>query len=100
MLKCNNKQIKEAYKQYLKSNYYELYQCYNNYSYFKEKAIEYCKELQYKYNGFNLKIIGFNSMTFSVGFIGEIPDEKTGEIKEAFFYITKNYDRYIFTDEL
>lgn len=94
MTHCKTKQIKLAHQQYKKSNSWELFHCYDNYSYNKEKAMDYCKELMSKYDGFGLYIIGHNSMTFSVGFYGKIDGKK------AFFYITKNYDRYIYTDEL
>ncbi len=94
MIKCNTKQIKTNYKHYLQSSYYNLYDCYNQPSYYKIQALEYCKKLMKKYNGKSLKIIGYNSQTFSVGFVGEIDN------KEAFFYITRDYDRYIFIDDL
>lgn len=94
MKKCNSKQIKDAYKQYKHSCLYDLYHCYNNYSYAKQEAMNYCRQLEYKYNGYNLKIIGYNPMTFSVGFLGEIDNQK------AFFYITKSYDRYILLKNL
>jgi glutathione peroxidase-family protein len=71
-----------------------LYDCYGSFSYAKAQAFEYCKELKSKYNGRGLKIIGYNSNRFSAGFIGEI------ENREAFFYITADYDRYIFLDEI
>lgn len=103
MTHCKTKQIKSAYQEFLKSNMYELRHLYNNYSVHKENAFDYCQQLFHKYySDYNdtLRILGGNCMTFSVGFTGEIPDEKTGEIKKAFFYITKNYDRYILIDEL
>ena len=100
MTHAKTTQIKKAYEQYKKSNCWELFHCYDNYSRAKENAMQYCKDLMQKYNGYGLYMIGSNSMTFSVGFIGKIPDNKTGEIKEAFCYITKSYDRYIFIDEI
>ena len=100
MVRVNNKQIKQAYKQYAKSDLYSLEHCYNSFSYAKQQAWNYCKELENEYDGYNLKIIGYNSMQFSVGFVGEISDVITGELKKAFFYITKSYDRYILTEDL
>lgn len=89
MTKCTSKQIKNAYKQFLKSCNYSLYDCYGNFSRAKENAFKYCLNLVNKYNGIHYKIIGFNSMQFSFGFVGEIDGQK------AFFYITKDYDRFI-----
>ena len=100
MLHCKTKQIKASYKSYLNSNYYELYHCYDNYSYYKAIAFENCRDLMQRVNGYGLKIISFNSQCFTVGFIGEMVDEKTGAIEKAFFYITRDYDRFIFLDEI
>ena len=100
MTYTKNKNIKNAFVSYSKSTNYCLCDCYGNFSQAKENAMEYCKNLMQKLNGYGLKIIGFNSMTFSVGFIGEIPDNKTGEIKKVFCYITRDYDRYIFIEDL
>lgn len=94
MMHKNTKQLKNAYSDYLRSTYYQLSDCYINCSYEKHSAVNYILKLMYKYNGYGFKIIGFNSQTFSAGFIGEIDGKK------AFFYITKCYDRYIFIDEI
>lgn len=48
----------------------------------------------HEYNGKALKIIGYNTMTFSVGFLGTVDG------RAAFIYITKTYDRYIYIDEM
>ena len=94
MTHTTTKQIKNAYHNHEKSYYAELWHCYDRFSYNKEKAMEYCKKLMLKYNGQLGRIIGYNSQTFSYGFIGEING------KPAFFYITKDYDRYIYLDEV
>jgi hypothetical protein len=86
--------IKNAYEQHAKSYYTELYHCYDRFSYNKEKAMEYCKKLMQKYNGELGRIIGYNCMMFSFGFFGEYNG------KPAFFYITRDYDRFIYLDEL
>lgn len=84
-----NKQMQNAYKRYLTSRYYNnLYNCYNNPSYNKVRALEYCNELCNELNGYNLKIIGYNCTQFSVGFTFEQDD------KLCFGYITKDYDRF------
>lgn len=84
-----NKQMQQTYKHYLNSRYYNnLYNCYAKPSYHKIKALEYCNELCKKLNGYNLKIISYNCMKFSVGF-QFIQDDIL-----CFAYITKDYDRY------
>ncbi|MBQ8793937.1 MAG: hypothetical protein IJZ63_04240 [Clostridia bacterium] len=94
MTKTNSKIIKDAYRKYLDSSYYDLYDCYSSCSYAKREAMDYCKELANEYLGYNLKIIGFNTSTFSVGFIGQMDGKK------IFVYITKNLNRYCFIDTL
>ena len=86
--------LRNAYERYIQSNNYTLEQCYCNHSRAKQNAFDYCRELEYQNHGYNLKIIGFNSQTFSVGFIGEIGNKK------AFFYITRDYDRFILLEEI
>ena len=88
------KVIKNAYNAYLNSNDCTLFDCYKNASYYKQRAYDYCLSLVQKYNGQAWCITGYNSQVFSFGFIGEIDG------KAAFFYITRDYDRYIYLDEL
>lgn len=78
------------YSRYQRSNAAELYQVYGSYSRKKQAALDYCKELQLKYNGFNGKIIGFNSHFFSYGF--EFTDAGTGVL--CFAFITREHNRY------
>lgn len=98
MTHTTSKVIKTAYEQYKKSHLYTLNDCYQNASYNKQRAYNYCRELAHNHDSYivgePLKIIGYNSQTFSVGFVGIINGKK------AFFYITKSYDRYIYFDEL
>lgn len=94
MTHANTQTLRDAYHRYTKSHTYTLEQAYTNHSRAKQYAWDYCRELEHKYNGYNLKIIGFNSQTFSVGFIGKIGD------KDAFFYITRDYDRFILIEEI
>lgn len=83
-----NKQIENAMRMHKMSNAYSLSDCYNNYSYAKEKAYNYCKDLQAQYNGYNFMIISYNTMQFSAGFYYIDNDNK-----HHFVYITKSYDR-------
>ena len=46
----------------------DLAQCYKNFSQLKWQAYCYERDTQYVLNGFNFRIIGYNSMMFSVGF--------------------------------
>lgn len=89
-----NKQLKNVYRSYERSDYYTLNDLYKNASYYKQKAYNYCRDLYRQLNGFDFKIIGGNCMTFSVGF-KFYEDNKT-----YFAYITKDYDRQILLDEL
>lgn len=94
MTHTTTKVIKNAYNSYIKSNLCTLSDCYRNASYNKQCAYDYCLSLMLKYNGQAGCIIGYNCMVFSFGFIGEIYG------RQAFFYITRDYDRYIYLDEL
>ena len=87
MKQVNTKTVAEAYIRYLNSRTYTLNQCYTKHSYAKDMAFEYCIDLMRRYDGYGLKIIGYNQMTFSAGFIGIYDGD------ESFFYITVNYDR-------
>ena len=89
MKKANTKTLKNAYANYKQSSNYSLYDCYNSCSYAKEKAFNYCKELCEKYNGKDLKIISYNTFSFSCGFVGLVDNKK------VFVYITKDYNRYL-----
>ena len=89
MKKANTKTLKSAYARYQQSSNYTLRDCYENYSYAKERAFNYCKELCEKFNGNDLKIISYNTFGFSCGFVGLI------ENKKVFVYITKDYDRFL-----
>lgn len=82
-----NKQMQGAIYGHKRSNTYTLSDCYNSYSYAKEKAYNYCKNLQTQYNGYDFKIISYNTMQFTVGFYCDF------EGKTNFVYITKSYDK-------
>ena len=86
--------IKNAYQIFLKSDLFTLSQCYTTASTAKHRAFNYCLDLVMRYNATKYRILGYNCMMFSFGFVGEING------KPAFFYITKDYDRYIYLDEM
>lgn len=87
-IKKLGKQYLGAYNMYKQSNMYNLYDLYNNPSCYKHQAYNYCVNLMQKMNGHDLKILGGNSQTFSVGFLFE------NDGKECFAYITKDYNRF------
>ena len=82
-----NKRYSEVYNSYLKSWYRNLWDIYNHFSQAKQEAYNYCLELCDKYNGYDLKIIGGNTSTFSVGFKCLVDGV------ENFVYITRDYDK-------
>lgn len=86
---CTKSIMNEALSRYISSNKRTLSDCYSTYSNEKFSALQYCYELMDKYDGYDMRIIGHNTSTFSVGFIGTIAGQK------AFFYITKDHDRFI-----
>ena len=92
--KLNNKDCRIALSK-MNDWYYssakELWQVYDRYSHAKENAMNYCKEMMKKYDGFDLCIISHNSNVFSVGFIF-----KDDEGKKIFAYITRDYDRFAY----
>ena len=53
---------------WVRSNMRELYHAYNSYSYAKQEAFNRCREIQYKYNGYNGKILTCNSFVFTYAF--------------------------------
>ena len=90
------KVIKNAYTTHNRVPMRRLEECYKVPSHYKRMAMDRCLFLMEEYNGAwcSGKIIGYNSQVFSFGFIGEMNG------KPAFFYITRDYDRYIYLDEL
>ena len=94
MKECKSELMKGAYARYLRSCHYCLSDVYKSFSVRKERAFYYCRELVNIYNGIQGRIISANCNVFTYGFIGEI------EGKQAFFYITKHYDRYIYLEDL
>ena len=86
--------MKDAYKRYLESYNYTLSDCYSNWSCYKENAFSYCENSRKKYEGRGGKIVSYCLTNFSYGFIGVINGKK------AFFYITRDYDRYIYLEDL
>ena len=90
MTRTNNKQMREAYQRYVKSESRLLRDVYTSWSDEKQKAFNKCFEVYNKLDGRNYRIIGANTFSFSFGFICEIDNKK------AFVYITKDYIKYMY----
>ena len=86
MTKAEVKQVKNVYPVYQKSRYTDLWQVYESASSGKRNAWEYCKKLCYSQQGIGLKIISYNTYTFTAGFVFE----EDGVNK--FMYITPSRD--------
>lgn len=83
----NTKILRGAYEIWKRSNETSLDMAYGHYSSAKQRAWYYCEDLMKEHDGYTIRILGHNCMTFSVGFIGYINGLK------HFFYITRDYDR-------
>ena len=94
MKHTNSKLIVDAYYRYLKSNDSILWDVYKKVSMAKVNAYAYCNSKKCELNGRDLKIVAHNCQSFTVGFIGEIDN------RNAFVYITKDNERFIYLDEL
>ncbi len=75
MVNNTSKQGKDII-QNISPRYYDLWKCYNSFSFAKQKAYDYCKELQAKYNGFNGGISGYCITNFSYTFEFELEGKK------------------------
>ena len=84
-----NKRIKSAYERHQNSHLYGLSDCYKNPSRNKFDAYLACRNLMRKYEGFDFRIISYNSMIFTVGFFGYLNNRLN------FFYITPENIRYM-----
>jgi hypothetical protein len=81
---------KISYPRYRYSCKTELEDVYGRYSAAKARAFEYCEMLCDSLDGYNLRITGHNTMTFTVGFIFNHPE--TGETCLA--KITRDYNYF------
>lgn len=88
MKNLTKKQREQIIESYNNSNNRRLEDCYDRYSSAKARAYQYCWNLMAEKGGCGLRILGHNSMSFSVGFRFE--ENK----KEMFAYITKDNIRF------
>lgn len=68
-INANTKAAARFIDGYNRSNMYDLYDCYGRFSCEKARAERWCKEQMYKENGTGFKIIGYNCMAFSCGWM-------------------------------
>lgn len=94
MTHTNSTAIRNAYSAYLRSDMTDIYHAYAKPSTAKFNAWLYCHNLMMEADGRCLRVIGYNTCTFSAGFIGTVDG------KMAFVWITKTYERYAYLDEL
>ena len=68
-LNKNTKQAKRFIREYQNSTNYNLDDCYNNYSYAKQKAFDYCINKMQEMGGQCGYIIGYNTCFFTFAFV-------------------------------
>ena len=68
-LKRNTQKARRFIKDYWTSSRYNLDDCYNNYSYAKENAYDYCINKQSKMNGYDGRILSYNTFVFTYAFM-------------------------------
>lgn len=81
--------MKQKYRNYLRSDMKTIWDLYDRPSKRKINAFFNCKDLFNEMNGENFKVVGGNSMIFSVGFTCDIDGEP------VYVHITRDHDRYI-----
>ena len=80
--------IKRAYFDHKKSAIRSLYGAYKKPSFDKKCVWDKCEEIASKYNGYNLKIISFNTYHFTCGFLYDDCDRYGNVLDTYFVYIT------------
>ena len=68
-LKRNTQKARIFIKEYWTSNRYNLDDCYNTYSYAKENAYDYCINKMNKMNGYDGRILSYNTFVFTYAFM-------------------------------
>lgn len=84
-----DKRIKSAYERHQNSRLYELNDCYKNPSTNKFDVFAIHRDIMRQYEGFDFRIISYNTFVFTVGFFGYINNRLN------FFYITPDHIRYM-----
>ena len=68
-LKRNTQKAKIFIKEYWTSTRYSLYDCYNDYSYAKDRAYDYCITKMQEMNGYDGRILTYNTFVFTYAFM-------------------------------
>ena len=68
-LKRNTQKARIFIKEYWNSSRYNLDDCYNNYSYAKERAYDYCINKMQEMNGYDGRILSYNTFVFVYAFM-------------------------------
>lgn len=84
--------IENQYDRNFNSGRTDLQHFYGRYSYAKEKAMEYCKDLMFELDGYGGAIINHNTFIFTYGFYYDKVDDETGEVYQNFCYITPSHN--------
>ena len=77
-LNRNTKKAQDIIARFCSSNFYNLEYCYKSCSNAKRNAYEWCKIKCAEMNGWRFRIISFNTMSFTCGWLYE--DKETGVI--------------------
>ena len=68
-LKRNTQKAQRFIWEYIRSEKCNLDDCYNNYSYAKENAYDYCINKQNKMGGYDGRILTYNTFVFTYAFM-------------------------------
>ena len=100
MIKYSNSQImRRAYFAHKKSNIWDLYNVYKKPSWQKENTFKEIIKMSNKLNGYNLKIIAYNTFSFTAGFLYDDVDRYGDVIDTYFVYVTPTKWRKISINE-
>lgn len=83
-----NSTMRRAYEAWRNSHATMLWEVYDNWSIFKDRAYEYCKNKMYEHDSYDGRIISANTTQFTYGFTYVDKEGLT-----HFVYITKDHDR-------
>lgn len=81
--------LDDVYQRYTYSDDTQLRDVYGRYSDKKARAYDYCRNLMLKYDGYDFRIISYNTFMFTCGFM--FHDPATNELMFAYITPTYNY---------
>lgn len=68
MYTAKEKDLNSYYQRWLNSTENTIYKAYSRPSVYKVRAWERCEDIMQEYDGYNLRVVGYNSQTFSAAF--------------------------------